>query len=138
MSRIINTENPGRIRKTLSVGILYTIRQLNKKAQSDYETRDMLAFLVLSLRAISNSIEVTVQAWEKRDYWLKADRFRMEWDWAGIESIKLASALQGERWAEIGEILVRISVRLKNVDLPANPRLTSPWSGSWEKLAKDN
>jgi len=138
MSRIINTENPGRLRKSLSVAILYTVRELNRKAQSDDEAQDMLAFVVISLRAIYNSIETTVQAWEKRGYWLKADRFRMEWDWAGFESTKLASALAGERWVEIAEILVRVSVRLKNVQLPAKPRLFKPWLGCRGKLSEAN
>ena len=39
--------------------------------------------MVLALEEIAVSIDVSVQAWEKRDYWVKADRFRMEWEWAG-------------------------------------------------------
>ena len=35
------------------------------------------------LEAIDESIEQSVAAWEKRGYWLKADRFRQEWRWAG-------------------------------------------------------
>jgi hypothetical protein len=49
-----------------------------KQTQSNTVTKDLVAFIVLSLQEINNTIDSSVEAWEKRGYWIKADRFRMD------------------------------------------------------------
>src|SRR3954468_10908821 len=82
MSRIINPDSAGKERTQLTKGIILSIRELAKQADPGPESRDMAAFIALALTVISESIDISVAAWEKRGYWVKADKFRMEWLWA--------------------------------------------------------
>ena len=83
MSRVINTNGTGKERNTFTRGIVAALRELMKQKEPDAHSYDLVAFIGLSLVAIDANIEQSVKAWEKRDYWVKADRFRMEWSWAG-------------------------------------------------------
>lgn len=69
------------------------------------EAKDIAAFIALALQAISDGVDVSVAAWEKRDYWVKADKFRMEWRWAGMLAEKMKSAVLGDDWATIASLL---------------------------------
>ena len=53
-----------------------------KQKEPDAHSYDLVAFIALALLEIDANIEKTVAPWEKRDYWVKADRFRMQWGWA--------------------------------------------------------
>ncbi|MBC8503858.1 MAG: hypothetical protein ISR58_17350 [Anaerolineales bacterium] len=77
MSKVINPNRPGKERDCLRKAVALALREMMKSPEHDDNMRDMAAFIALSLEAISETIETTVTAWEKRDYWVKADRFRM-------------------------------------------------------------
>jgi signal transduction histidine kinase len=81
MSRVINIASPGSRRNAARRTIAEILRHLMFKRQLDDESRDMVAAVVFALRTIAETVEVTLEAWEKRDYFLKADRFRLEWEW---------------------------------------------------------
>ncbi|RJP49310.1 MAG: hypothetical protein C4586_07630, partial [Anaerolineaceae bacterium] len=81
MSRVINPDSVGKERTRLTKSIVLCIRELAKQAEVTSETKDQAAFIALALQAIADGIDVSVVAWEKRDYWVKADKFRMEWMW---------------------------------------------------------
>ena len=81
MSRVINPNSPGKRRNQLRRTIAEILRHLMRKRELDEEAKDMAAALVFSLRGIAETIEATTGAWEKRDYFLKADRFRRKWEW---------------------------------------------------------
>jgi hypothetical protein len=98
MSRVINPDSAGKERTRLSKAILIAIRELARKTEPDGEARDLAAFVSLALQTIAEGIDVSVAAWEKRDYWIKADRFRMEWAWAGQLGKKLQKATIDEEW----------------------------------------
>ncbi|HKI53793.1 MAG TPA: hypothetical protein VJ987_06685, partial [Anaerolineales bacterium] len=83
MSRLIKTDTVGKDRTRLSKGIVIAIRELAKQNEVTTESKDLAAFIALALQTIADGIDESVAAWEKRDYWVKADRFRMEWRWAG-------------------------------------------------------
>ncbi len=70
MSRVINTDGVGKQRNQMSKAVLIAIRELAAKKQIDDEARDMAAFLSLALTQIHNTVEQSVTAWEKRDYWV--------------------------------------------------------------------
>ncbi|MBC7239066.1 MAG: hypothetical protein H5T71_03080, partial [Chloroflexi bacterium] len=81
MSRVINTASPGKERGQLRRTCAEVLRHLMFKRTLDDETKDMAAVLVYALEGIAETVDVTVEAWEKRDYFIKADRFRLEWEW---------------------------------------------------------
>ena len=78
MSRVINPDSAGKERTRLTKAIVISIRELAKQTEPGAKARDLAAFIALALLTIAEGIDVSVAAWEKRDYWVKADRFRME------------------------------------------------------------
>ncbi len=81
MGRVIHTENLATDRNRLMKAMAIALRELARQPGFDAHTRDLAAFLVLALEGVAESIERSVLPWEKRGYWLKADRFRMDWGW---------------------------------------------------------
>ena len=82
MSRVINPDSAGKQRNKLIKLTALTVRELLRQPEPNDETKDMAIFIVLSLDTVADTIDPSVAAWEKRGYWVKADRFRMEWTWA--------------------------------------------------------
>jgi hypothetical protein len=80
-------------------------------------------------------VDVSVAAWEKRDYWVKADKFRMEWMWAGQMAEKMKSAVLGDDWATIASLLPQIAQNLNKIEVSDNHRLGKPWQGAYTLLA---
>jgi hypothetical protein len=64
MSRVVNNDNPGKIRSQHRRTIAELLRHLMFKRTLDDETKDMAAALVFELRGIAESIEATTTAWE--------------------------------------------------------------------------
>ena len=111
------------------------MRELAKQADVTQDAKDPAAFIALALQSISEGIEVTVLAWEKRDYWVKADRFRMEWSWAGQTAEKMKMAVLNDDWATIAALMPQIAARLSKVQLSNNHRLGKPWVGAFKQLS---
>ena len=107
MPRIINTANPGKLRSQERRTIAEILRHLMNKRALDDEARDMAAAVVFSLRAIEATIGVTTDAWEKRDYFLKADRFRLEWEWVRPASLKATPLVTDSKGANQNAVLAR-------------------------------
>jgi hypothetical protein len=135
LSRIIKTESVGKDRNRLCKEIVLTIRQLVSQTQPDNASRDMAAFISNSLLEINRSIDVSVTAWEKRGYWVKADRFRMEWTWTSQLGSALREALLNDDWGSIAILAVRIAQKLSKVKIATHHRLGTPWVGARLKRA---
>ena len=136
MSRVINPESAGKDRTRLTKAIVLAVRELAKQSAITDETKDLVAFIALALRTIADGIDVSVAAWEKRDYWVKADRFRMDWEWAHRYSETLRKALLNDDWATVAMTAAQIAQKLMNVDVPVRHKLGEPWVGSWKKLTE--
>ena len=134
MGRVINYESAGKKRNYLSRCIVLALRELTYQKEVNTNTKDLSAFITLSLLEISSTIDKTVEPWEKRGYWVKADRFRLEWDWTNQYGSVLIEALRDENWAEVASTSAKISKKLSTINVPKKHRLGSPWLGSWEKL----
>jgi hypothetical protein len=134
MSRVINLDSAGKQRAKLSKTVVLALRELARQTDTGREARDLTAFLVVALRAISEGIDASVAAWEKRGYWVKADKFRMEWAWAGPVSDKLRAALAAEDWASIAVLSAQIGQRLGKIQIAENHRLGKPWQGAFERM----
>ena len=81
MSRVINTDSTGKKRNQNMRTGAELLRHLSQKNTIDDEAKDMLALLIYCLREIDEGIDSSAQAWEKRDYWMKAEEFRQRWRW---------------------------------------------------------
>lgn len=135
MSRLINPDSVGKERTRLSKSIVLCIRELAKQNQVTPETKDQAAFIALALQAISEGIDASVAAWEKRDYWVKADKFRMEWMWASQYAAKLKDAVLSDDWATIATMLPSIAQKFNKIEVSDNHRLGKPWSSAYKLLA---
>ncbi len=136
MSHIIHTEGPGKDRPRLLKSVSLAIRELGKQTSLNEQTLDLLAYLVFALEAIAAGIEESVAAWEKRGYWIKSDRFRMEWQWAGQLAARLKAALLEQNWAEASQIVAQIAQKVSHITVPEHHRLGKPWAGAWGRLQK--
>ncbi len=135
MGRVIKTENLAAERNRLMKAMAIALRELVKESDFGDEARDLAAFLVLALEAIRDSVERSVTPWEKRDYWLKADRFRMEWAWVDPLALNLRKALETEDLAGVANRAASLSGRLRDVQVPAKHRMGTPWIGAWDELS---
>ena len=108
MSRVINPDSAGKDRTRLSKSIVIAVRELAKQTEVNDDAKDLAAFIALALKTISEGIDVSVAAWEKRDYWVKADRFRMEWMWTGQFADKMKVAIFTNDWATIAMLMPQI------------------------------
>lgn len=135
MSRLINTDSVGKERTRLSKSIVLCIRGLAKQNQVTPEAKDQAAYIALALQAITEGIDSSVAAWEKRDYWVKADKFRMEWMWAGQYAEKMKTAVLSDDWAGIAVMLPSIAQKFNKIEVSDNHRLGTPWSSAYKLLA---
>jgi hypothetical protein len=134
MSRVYNPDSAGKERNTLTRGVVLALRELMKQQGTDDLTKDLAAFVVLSLDEISQTIEASVGAWEKRGYWVKADKFRLEWEWAGQYAKTMRDALLKDDWATVAMTSAKVAQKLGKVTVPERHRLGTPWVGAWKKL----
>lgn len=122
-------------RNRLTKSIVLAIRKLMQKGQPDRESLDMAAYAVLALEKISESVNSSATAWEKRDYWLKADRFRMDWAWVDTRSSVLRQAVLDQDWGKIVPELVQVAQNLSKVEVADKNRLGEPWVGAYKALS---
>lgn len=134
MSRVINPETAGKQRKRLGRSVVLSIRELSKQTEVTSASKDMAAYIVLALQEMHDTVETSVVAWEKRGYWVKADRFRLEWEWSQILSKKLYEALMDDDWASLALLLAQIAQKLNKEQVPARHRMGTPWVGAWKHL----
>ncbi len=130
MGRVINPDSSGKERTKLTKSIVKAIRQLMIQTQPDENTRDLAAYIVLGLEDIYKSIDVSVLAWEKRGYWVKADRFRIDWEWTLQFSKLMKEALVNEDWAQVAMMAAKTAQKLNNVKISVNNRIGEPWVGA--------
>jgi len=136
MSRVINPDSAGKERTRLTKAIVIAIRELAKQSEPNAEARDMASFIALALQTIAEGIDISVAAWEKRNYWIKADRFRLEWAWAGQMGEKMKAAVLNDDWATIAMLSAQIGQKLNKIKVSENHRMGKLWVGAWEQLRR--
>lgn len=136
MSRVINLDSAGKERTRLTKAIVIAIRELAKHTEPNTAARDLASFIALALQTIAEGIDVSVMAWEKRNYWVKADHFRMEWAWAGQMGEKLKVAVLNDDWATVAMLSAQIGQKLNKIKVSENHRMGKPWVGAWEQLSR--
>jgi hypothetical protein len=136
LSRVINIENAGKERNLLAKSVLLAIRELGQSNQDLEKSQDLVAYIIIALSGISNTIDASVGAWEKRGYWVKADRFRMEWGWAQAKSDLLYKCLINQDWDGIIQQVVQITQKLSSVKVPVRKPAIGPWLGAYKHLMR--
>lgn len=134
MSRTFKIDGPGKVRNQLMRTCAEVIRRLSQKTTLDDEAKDMAALLVFCLRQIADGIDESAMAWEKRDYWIKAERFREKWSWAGGAAADLEAVIRDEAWDRLPANLAQLYHRFNEVTVSKFTRKSSLWKGAYARL----
>ena len=137
MSRVINSESAGKDRTRLTKVVVIAIRELLRQKEPGDLSRDLIACILMSLDGIYETVDASVEAWEKRGYWLKADRFRMDWQWTKLLADQMRPLVLAKNCGELIPLMVQVLQALDNVKVSDNHRLCTPWTGAWAELNKN-
>ena len=116
---------------------MLAVRELARQDGVTDQTRDLAAFIAIALQIIADGIDASVTAWEKRDYWIKADRFRLEWAWAGQISEKMRISVLADDWGTVATLSAQVAQKLAKVQVSENHRLGRPWVGAYQELIRN-
>lgn len=136
MSRIIQTDGVGKQRNQLLRAIVISIRELMKQRTVDATTKDLAAFISNALLAVHETVERTVAPWEKRGYWVKADKFRLEWAWTKQTGEEMLEAAKDEDWGTVAALAAQVGQRLSSIKVSDKHRMGKPWVGAWKLMEK--
>jgi hypothetical protein len=134
MSRVINIDNPTKIRNQNRRSIAEILRRLSQKPQIDSEAKDMAAMIVYLLREIASGVDQSAKAWEKRDYWLKAERFLREWTWTAEAAANIEDVIRHGAWDLLPGLLADLFPRFADIQLKTMTRSSDLWRGAYDKL----
>ncbi|MDY6877444.1 MAG: hypothetical protein SWK90_14760 [Chloroflexota bacterium] len=141
MSRIVSTEGPGKVRNQYRRTIAEALRRLSQKSQLDDDAKDLAALIVFSLHGIADTVDQTIDAWEKRDYWMKAERFREQWRWLEPITDELSAIVGGDgagRWDQLPAVLAQLIPHFADVKIKKMTRKPTLWQGAYEKFMRDS
>jgi hypothetical protein len=110
------------------------LRRLAVKKQVDDETKDMAAAMVFILRDINAGVDTSAQAWEKRDYWLKADRFRRDWEWVQEAATEVENVVRSGNWEELPRFLMDLFPHFAAIRIKRFTRNPDLWDGAYAQL----
>lgn len=136
MGRVINTDSPGKRRNYHRRTVAEVLRQLSQKTTLEFseDEQDMLAAIVYALRGMHDTIEESVTAWEKRGYWMKAERFQREWQWTRESAYNLEDVLRHEAWDLVPELLLQLFGRFGDIQVKTLTRKPDVWHGDYAQL----
>ena len=136
MGRVINPERPGKLRDRLLKVLVIALEEYESLDGVSDQTKDIAAFIALTLTAISQTAERTASAWEKRDYWIKADRFRNEWIWVSMYGNRMQAAVLDGDYSLVHATALDILEFVNDIEVPKRHRLGTPWTGAYQELKK--
>ncbi len=137
MGRVINPDSTGKQRTQLMRTSAEMLRGLTQKSEFDDDAKDMAATIVFCLREIDEGIESSAQAWEKRDYWNKAEELRRRWLWPGSIADELAGILISEDWQRLPAMLVKMLPYFAEIKITKLTRKPDDWRGAYMRLVNE-
>ncbi len=136
MSRVISTDKPGSTRNQHRRTVAEALRRLSQKSRLDQEAKDLAALIVFALHGIANTVDQTAEAWDKRDYYMKAERFREQWRWLEPLTDELSSVIYESRWEQLPAVLARLMPHFADVTIKQMTRPPSLWEGAYQRFMK--
>jgi hypothetical protein len=137
MARVINTNAPQKRRTHLMRTIAEILRKLGQKQGADDEVRDMVATIVLCLREIDDTVTESIQAWEKRNYYKKADDFQEKWWWASQYAPRVEQIVREEKWDELHSVMMKLFPFFADIEINKEMRSDKDWLGGYDKLMSE-
>lgn len=137
MSRVISTQGPGKTRNQHRRTIAEALRRLSQKPQLDDEAKDLAVLIVFSLHSIADTVDRTITAWEKRDYWMKAERFREQWRWVEPTADEMSAIVYEGQWNQLPAALAQLIPHFADVKVKQMTRKPALWQGAYEKFMQE-
>ena len=135
MSRITHIDGtPTQQRNAIRRTIAEILRRMGEKKTIDAETKDMLAFIVFGLRKMDQSIDQSATAWEKRDYYIKADQLRRDWLWLPDTAGRLEEILRSDDWRTAPIEMAGLASRFSDIKVTTFTKPPALWQGAYQKL----
>lgn len=134
MSRVINTDSIGKQRNQLMRTAAELLRHLSQKPAIDAEAKDMLAALVITLKAVEDSVDEAMVAWENRNYWNKVEEFRMQWAWVGAGAARLEQTVRNAAWDQLPPQMIALMTHFADITITRFTRGADAWEGAYDKL----
>jgi len=134
---VINTDSTGKQRNQAMRTGAELLRHLSQKAQIDDEVKDMLAALIYALREIDEGIDSSAAAWEKRDYWMKADELRVRWEWTARIADQLTALVYEEQWGDLPAMMVKLFPYFNDIKITKMTRKEDAWQGAYTRLLRE-
>ncbi|MCU0511149.1 MAG: hypothetical protein MUE40_01120 [Anaerolineae bacterium] len=134
MARVINTNSPQKRRNHLMRTIAEILRGLGQKHSIDDEARDMAATIVFCLRDIDDTINESIQAWEKRNYYKKADDFQEKWWWAAQYALRVEKLVREAKWEDLPAVMMKLFPYFAEIEINKPMRDEKDWLGGYDKL----
>lgn len=134
MARVVNTNSPGKRRNHAIRTIAELMRRLSQKESIDHDAHDMAACIVLCLKTIDGTVFESIEAWEKRGYWQKADKFQREWMWAGAIAGQMESMIRDDDWDKLPDMMMKLFPHFSSVKIKSMTRKPEVWEGSYDEL----
>jgi hypothetical protein len=138
MGRLINPDNPGKRRNQQMRTCAELLRHLTQQNGVNDNSKNMLAMLVLSLKDIADGIDESTVAWEKRDYWVKAEEFRERWRWTTELGAELSNIIFEERWDDVPAILIKLFPYFSDIKVTKLTRNETLWHDAYDRLLEQN
>jgi hypothetical protein len=117
LGRIIHTTNPTRLRILAMKKMTSAIREFLRSPKNEAELSGLGGTLTASLQEIYESVDRTAEAWEKRDYWLKADAFRRQWSWAEKFLTLMKKSASAESPADLQKQIIELGEKLGSLKI---------------------
>ena len=136
MGRVINPEPPGKRRKAYLKAIKRSIYEISNEEEHRVD-RDKLAFVYFNLLGVGETITETTSAWENRDYWLKAEKFRQEWLWVDKYCRIIKKQIRASNEMAVQQSLSEVFLQLDKVDLPKRPLKRDSYEGLYKKFEEE-
>lgn len=129
LSQIVGGESGAARRNRRLREIATALRYAAEADPAPEESDELLEFVLLALKEIEDTVQQAVAAWEKRDYWVKADRFRSEWVWVSEAAAELERALAAGDVSSARAIALGLAGPMHEVK-PYKSKQRRPWSGA--------
>lgn len=137
MGRVINTDSTGKQRSQALRSVAELLRRLSQKPDFDDEAKDMVATLVYCFREIEDGIDSSAAAWEKRDYWMKADELRTRWDWVSRMKDQLQTVAFNESWDQLPPLFIKLLPYVSDIKITKMTRKEDLWMGNYARLLRE-
>jgi hypothetical protein len=101
------------------------LREYSRTNGSQKDIQELSELLIAGLQEIQKSVNRTAAAWEKRDYWLKADAFRRQWCWVEDMLAVMTKALQAGDRPSLQVQILELKRRMETSSSSRSPKRRS-------------